>query len=553
MLRNTNYDISSTSTHFNETLKGSLEDRFKTTQSQGIFTDCFFKDNTWKVYDEYAQHNVYIHFNLDVFSENKLKHLEVINFLKSWTILLVEEEYDFNYIQDKIRIIKESFVLSKGFDLNWLQEFEKGHYLNGFIKSTLQRRSACLLEFFDYSSDIVIPEEYMELIVKHYQINSAGKIRKLPASHDVLKFSLIVENYFKDYIHTDNYWTYYPIYLWWNLTNIIPLRINEFCNLKFDCLSLHKDGTLLELPRSKNFKERSIRYEKILISEKLAQNIISYQQKGKLFGESKTLLSYKLTNKNSHRNLNTNSFNYGNFDILLKSFYKEIVSELYGFDIIEDKTMPHVKSDFSLERRIRPNDTRHFAFLNLMLQGYHPSEIARLGGHKTVHAQMSYHNHLEYWIDSDLLSLLLIQKENLKDLSNHFFSDKSLRNKISSPILANEEVRIPLRIGYCTDRLQNCPVNEHYLCKHWKLTFEDYQQHYDEIQEMLAKQKTDLKMMINKLLDLHKTGLMNYKNDLFDESNSSFNYKLVESSKSVKNALYQLAKLKERLNIDGTI
>ena len=180
-----------------------------------------------------------------------------------------------------------------------------------------------------------------------------------------------------------------------------------------------------------------------------------------------------------------------------------------------------------------------------MLQGYHPSEIARLGGHNSIYSQMAYHNHLEYWVDSDLIKLLANQKRHLGDLSNEFFKEIIFKNAMNTTTEVSEVVKIPLEIGYCTDPLQDCPVDEHYLCKHWRITFDDYQKHYDKLQNILVNQESVLKLCIDKLLALHKTGLIHHKNDVYDEKNSQFNYQLIESSKQLKDALYQLAKLKE--------
>ncbi len=102
---------------------------------------------------------------------------------------------------------------------------------------------------------------------------------------------------------------------------------------------------------------------------------------------------------------------------------------------------------------------------------------------------------------------------------------------------------------YCTDPLQDCPVDEHYLCKHWRITFDDYQKHHDKLHAIITNQESVLRLCIDKLLSLNKTGLIHYKNNLYDEKNPEFNYQLLESSKAVKDALYQLAKLKERVEI----
>ncbi|BCC00639.1 hypothetical protein BCJMU51_2846 [Bacillus cereus] len=64
--------------------------------------------------------------------------------------------------------------------------------------------------------------------------------------------------------------------------------------------------------------------------------------------------------------------------------------------------------DFKVEQeyQLRPNDTRHLAFMSLMMQGYSPVEIARLGGHKTIQTQLHYSSHKEYWVDSEVFKLM---------------------------------------------------------------------------------------------------------------------------------------------------
>ncbi|BCD15390.1 hypothetical protein [Bacillus cereus] len=64
--------------------------------------------------------------------------------------------------------------------------------------------------------------------------------------------------------------------------------------------------------------------------------------------------------------------------------------------------------DFKVEQeyQLRPNDTRHLAFMSLMMQGYSPVEIARLGGHKTIQTQVHYSSHKEYWVDSEVFKLM---------------------------------------------------------------------------------------------------------------------------------------------------
>lgn len=114
------------------------------------------------------------------------------------------------------------------------------------------------------------------------------------------------------------------------------------------------------------------------------------------YGYSKTLLSYRahkeisLTNRldYSKTKRNPNIFTSHSFQRILNDFYDNIISSSpYNFTIRalgEDSEHEIRRSRqngivFDFERRLRPNDTRHIAFLSLMIQGFHPVEIARLG------------------------------------------------------------------------------------------------------------------------------------------------------------------------------
>ena len=94
-------------------------------------------------------------------------------------------------------------------------------------------------------------------------------IRELPSTQDILKFSLVVEDYFKTDLSDDNYRKYFCIYLWWNLTTVIPLRISEFCDIKRNSLVEEDDGFLLKLPRKKQNNRRIQVIDSILIPKRL--------------------------------------------------------------------------------------------------------------------------------------------------------------------------------------------------------------------------------------------------------------------------------------------
>lgn len=548
-------DFNSPSTYFNDLLMQSLEDRFNSIKESGQLFNNSFNDNVWVIYDDFKKENIYVRFSLN---KELLRYPEIVKYIKSWTLLLIEDLYNYSYIRQKVHRVIKAINASHYFDIKYIGNFKSICLKDSYSQKHRVSIARHILQFLDYATDFEIHDDYYQILIETSQLNNSFFMnRVLPGSKDILKFSLVVENYFNTELDHMYYLKYFPIYLWWNLTNIIPLRIIEFCNIKYDCLSESDEGYFITLPRRKTQKQRDVRFDKILISTSLANDIIKYQEYYSQFGASETLIFYRpflydseYESINFKSNTENGRFTYRIFYILLNDFYEKIVSKKYGFTIKEDSLLPidDLSNKKLINRKVRPNDTRHFAFLNLMLQGYHPSEIARIGGHSTITAQTAYYNHLEYWVDSDLISLLTTQKGNLQDLSNNFFSNIIFKQKIQSPA-EKSDTKIPLKIGYCTDPLQNCPVDDHFLCEHWRLTFEDYKKHFDEIQKRVDEQQSVLSLMVNKLLDLQKTGMANYKNDLFSETNSDFNYKLIEQSKSVKDALYKLLQLKGRLNI----
>lgn len=291
--------------------------------------------------------------------------------------------------------------------------------------------------------------------------------RQLPSGKDVLKFDYCINRYFKSGINVPSRLFFCPIFLWWKITNIIPMRISEFCNIKRECISEENDGYYITLPRQKNpvTKRRIQVVDRLEISKDIFDLIEEYILLTNEFGKSKTLVSFRANtmlysilgySKNGAVKIkrNLNYFNRLNFDTLLKRFYKEIVYDEYNETV---------------QREIRPNDTRHFAFCSLLMQGYTPIEIARLGGHTTVEAQYHYSNHTEYYIDIEVKKLIDGYMKKDGELRGTFEGQEISYDDIEKRSLQfpDNNTRLPMDIGYCTDKLQRCESEECMLCKNW--------------------------------------------------------------------------------------
>src|SRR5699024_9236059 len=77
--------------------------------------------------------------------------------------------------------------------------------------------------------------------------------------------------------------------------------------------------------------------------------------------------------------------NRRDFDLLKKDFYEKVVDGIYGISDLE---------------RIKSGDTRHFAIINMALQGFNMLSIARMAGHDEIRSQHSYYSHAEHFSQS---------------------------------------------------------------------------------------------------------------------------------------------------------
>lgn len=525
--------------------------------TENQFNHCEFNEDTWALHDETEKTNRYINYeNLSEILLTRTKY-DLKTIVKCWAATLIDKGLSAGTITGKVNGLLQVVTISNGFSKDFFDSS-----IEYIEKSTSRPRlSLCnaVLNFFDYfpyADEGIYTEKIWEIKSKTEKKNG---IRELPSSQDILKFSMVVEDYFKTNLSDEHYRKYFCIYLWWNLTTIIPLRISEFCDIKRNSLDEVDDGFLLKLPRKKQNNRRIQVIDSILIPKKLAEAINAYKDSTVKYGNSSTLISYlslPFEKQYLDQKIDSESFDSNIFSYILKDFYDEIVCKRYGFKIMEQEEVKVVEHSLSLNkvinRKIRPNDTRHFAFLNLMTQGYHPVEIARLGGHVSIYSQYHYHQHLEYWVDSEVMEIML--KFNLnRNIGQHtkdIFDEKEFKERFILRPSENKEVHIPLSIGYCTDPNQNCKVEDHVFCDGWRITFEEYKEKADIIMKKMNEKENVTKQLIYNLKNLYHIAIKGFKNELYSEKNVLFNRELIETSKQLKHSLYQLAMLKEKVTIN---
>lgn len=521
-----------------------FQEMFFTLVQENVILKSNYEDSTWCLHDDFQHENRFLKFNINEMISKKYK--QVLGLLKAWVVQSLSEGFSVAGVQSKLHNVITAINDSQFFNPKFLNSF-KLNYLNSDLGSTLlAERVSDILLFIDFS-DEEVDKNYLELFIElNGTLKRANKVRDLPSTKDILKFSLCVEDYFSRDLDQDLYLKYYPIYLWWRITNIIPMRIVEFCNIPYKCIKKEGDMNLLVFKRGKNKKRRKKKIDEIPIPDEIVKLINDYKDKcgqenkfGQLIYFTHTVHSPS-SRKIIYKQAGENIFKASYFEQLLGTFYSMIIVGEYGYTLGDSIEIAGLKI---IERKIKPNDTRHFAFLNLMLQGYHPSEIARLGGHDSIYSQYSYHNHIEHWVDSDVAYLILSQNNTFNKISSVFSNEWLMKEKVDL-FETTTNSRIELEIGYCVDPNQNCMVDSHFLCKHWRIDYSDYIEQQQVIEDSLKNNVTVFESLIEKLFELHKTSLFNSQSELYNENNPLFQVKFSEYAKAVRQSILNINHIK---------
>ncbi|MBD8071279.1 site-specific integrase [Bacillus sp. PS06] len=547
----------------------------KDENNKSDITECYFEKSIWTMENPVTKTRInlnFIDFNNTFTNSDLIAKKDFILIVKCWTANIIKtrsaplvKKY-LNKIIEFIEITECFLIKDEEKIRNILKrENEENRYLIAYT----------MLNFFDFYEELDSDSIYTQILIDvKEELNVTGNraVRKLPKSKDILMFSWFLDDFFRQVEPRSNeYYYYYPLYIWWNLTNLIPMRPSEFCKIHRDCLFIENKKTYIRLPRYKQpkYKSQIQVIDKIRIPSNMYQEIEEYIEQTTMFGESKTLISYRSVAHNGTQNQMRNKVDpdYFTLDILgkiLKNFYKYIITNIYGKTI-----KPYAKVDkeisildrkddredfYDIDQQIRPGDTRHFAFLNLMRQGYHPVEIARLGGHTTVRAQYHYHQHTEYWVDTDVLKLMIRfnldeqkKKQSVGDRSSlneipSALSDEFKKKFIFKPPTC-EKTKRKMKIGYCTDPLQLCRVKHCMLCDDWRISTDEYLEKTRQIEEIIKESKRDVDRLTSTLLNLYKLALSNSSDLEFQEHNMQINQDLTLASKELEEAINNYAKM----------
>lgn len=236
----------------------------------------------------------------------------------------------------------------------------------------------------------------------------AKKARELSYAESYFLFDYYLNKFWPE-ASSDEKLLYFPVFFWWKVTSILPLRPTECVVTPRKCLRIGDDGknylTVRRTLQKRVYKAISYDLEKDYvkkeypISKEIADVIAWYiSETEKEYVSAEDVLFSKrtqvrLSGAKSYRD----QFYYGNLKSCLDRFYQEILVAKYGLRVRNEavKTMRLEKGEID---QLQLGDTRHLAMISIMASGHSRSICRELAGHLDPDISFNYYGNLKTFL-----------------------------------------------------------------------------------------------------------------------------------------------------------
>ncbi len=238
--------------------------------------------------------------------------------------------------------------------------------------------------------------------------NRKGKQRRLADFNAYLRFNKILTDFWEKATRKQKLF-YFPLYFWWNLTSILPLRPTEFLLTPRDCLYIDDDSECLLTIRRTKLKgsSRKIAYrieedyerKKYVIPGHLAYEIKSYLKMTQRMPRTEIGTLFLQQPHFNYMGMSGHSacryYSYSCLNTCLRYFYNEAI-----------------QGDQADIARIRLGDTRHIAMASLIISGGSPVICRELAGQADIDVSSHYYSNISNLVECMTLNQYKKMKGN---------------------------------------------------------------------------------------------------------------------------------------------
>jgi len=389
--------------------KDSVEDaktKFQEFQKLNIIKpESSFEDSIWRTTDQCS--NVGLHFEFDETSYRK--HYEALFEMSFRDFLDLVKTHLISLLGKNVLLTLSGVLLDIRHIINTAPRIvTSGDFSFDMPRLCMDFFTAFALNVEDDRFDAFMAalEGSMEQKIMRRHQNQ----RNLATFDTYFLFDEIIKRYWQEDLSEEDRLFYYPLYLWWQITAVMPLRPREFILTERDCLS-YKNGEYHLRLRRTHLKggQATVAYTlegdydtfTCRIPEKLAKEIQTYINLTAQYAATDldtlfvTDVHYKKWGMRKNRN--SRYLTYTNMNTILRYFYEEIIRDKYGYSIVYEHDSSHL--DDGEICYIHLGDTRHIALINIMQEGGTPVTAMLLAGHTNTEMAAHYYSNITQMIE----------------------------------------------------------------------------------------------------------------------------------------------------------
>lgn len=408
---------------------------FEKYRSKKIFLNDSFSDDVWIINDEYSHRGIYFEFNSDSYRLNYQKHIglspaELTNYIKAYIVFSIGDLSSatlINIVNDIKNVLETPLnMLNKG---------------NVFLSVPWQLET--ILELIPFIDEDVKDELLVILgnYIDEKMLSNSMNKRDLCDFYSYFRLDHILDKFWSENITEREWLFYFPVYLWWKITAIIPTRPREFVLLPRNCIYEDQNAYFIKM-RKNNIKGSN---KKITYKIATDYTLKSFPITESMYNDIKKyiLLTENYEDNELHTLFRAEShyaffkkkkikisryYTSVNLNCALRLFYTNIVQDKYKIKVIRNTS--EQLTDANAIQYIRIGDTRHVAMINAIAEGVSLEIIAEMAGHDSIEMSAHYFSNMSTYIECRTYAQYINSLEDNDD--NYVFGENYF------PLMENE-------------------------------------------------------------------------------------------------------------------
>lgn len=426
------------------------EQIFNGYRKEGVLFQCKFSDSTWNMTDQKGNRKLDFRVD-DIFYRKNIMPI----------MMVPKEQY---MLLSKTYLALQFGMYSMNAIVDICREFRKGQMFleENWDKKCVNLALPRLMEFLS-----MIPTVYSELdmfinrlqdyLFKKDILTKSGGKRELATMLSYFNFDEIIKEYWAT-ASNEAKLLYYPLYLWWVVTAILPLRVTEFLMTPRDCLRIEKDNFYLTIRRTTKKGPTTRATYKIDSDYKTSEYRIP-KEIANLFEEYTNLTRdmvmppYNLLftvepftkEFNSIGKKRTRGyFTMDDLKKLYNNFMEQVVIQEYGMEIIEKGG--NILGHNAIEK-IDLGDLRHIASISAILNTGSLSLVKEMAGHSSISSTSHYCSNMDTLVSCIALNNINACKKSLQGIRD----TKHVKESLSLALGYSGELNAT-KYGFCKSK-----------------------------------------------------------------------------------------------------